>query len=65
MLVSIVFFTFGTDDLSIRDEDGRGSGAGLLASILNVGEDRTLQVSAAGLLGVGTTDNVSAWCLYV
>lgn len=57
----MVFFIFGANNVSIRDEDGRGGGAGLLAGILNVGEDGEVQVSAAGLLGVGTTDNVSAW----
>lgn len=42
----------------IRDEDSRSSGASLLHGIADVGEHRAVQVRRAGLLGVGTTNNL-------
>jgi hypothetical protein len=44
----------------IRNENGGSGSTGLLASIGNVGEDGTVEVSGAGLLGVGTTDDIRA-----
>lgn len=46
-----------------RNEDGRGIGAGGLASFLNTLEDRLAQVFASSLLGVGTTDDVGAFII--
>ena len=44
----------------VRDEDGRGSSTGFLHGIGDVGENGEVEVSSAGLLGVGTTDDVGA-----
>lgn len=43
-----------------RDEDGGGVGASLLHGIGDAGEDGLAQVLLAGLLGVGSTDNIGA-----
>lgn len=43
-----------------RDEDGGGVGASLLHSIGDIGEDGLAKVLLAGLLGVGSADNVGA-----
>ena len=43
-----------------RDEDGGGFGASLLHGIGDAGEDGLAQVLLAGLLGVGSTDNIGA-----
>lgn len=45
---------------SIRDEDGRGSGARLADALLNVCEDGEAEVLLAGLLGVGAADDLCA-----
>lgn len=42
----------------IRDEDSRSSGASFLHGIADAGEHRPVQVRRAGLLGVGTTNNL-------
>lgn len=47
----------------IRDEDGGSGSTGLLAGLGDVGEHGEGEVSAASLLGVGTTDDISACCL--
>jgi hypothetical protein len=44
----------------IRNEDSGGSSAGLLHGFANVGENGTVKVGRAGLLGVGTTDDIGA-----
>lgn len=43
-----------------RNEDGGSCGTGLLHGIANVGENGTVKVRGAGLLGVGTTDDICA-----
>jgi hypothetical protein len=44
----------------IRDEDGSCGSASLLDTLLNVGEDGETEVLLAGLLGVGSTDDLCA-----
>ena len=44
----------------IRNEDGGSGGTGLLHGIADVGENGKVKVSRAGLLGVGTTNDVGA-----
>lgn len=44
----------------IRNEDGRGGSSGLLHGVADVGENGKVKVSRAGLLGVGTTNDVGA-----
>ena len=45
---------------SVRDKDSRSGSTGLLHGVTDVGEDRSVQVCRAGLLGVGTTDNLGS-----
>lgn len=45
------------------DEDGRGIGARGLAGLLNAGEDGLAKVLGAGLLGVGTANDIRALIL--
>lgn len=45
----------------IRNENGRSGGTGLLHGILNGSEDGKVKVSATGLLGVGTTNDIGTW----
>lgn len=45
----------------IRDENGGSGGTGLLHGIGDIGEDGKVEVERAGLLGVGTTDDVGAY----
>lgn len=45
----------------IRDENGGSGSAGLLHGIGDIGEDGKVKVKRAGLLGVGTTDDVGAY----
>lgn len=44
----------------IRNEDSRGVGTGLLHGVADAGENGTVKVGRTGLLGVGTTDDISA-----
>lgn len=44
----------------IRDEDGGSGSAGLLDALLDIGEDGETEVLLAGLLGVGSTDDLCA-----
>jgi len=60
--VSFSPFNINLDSEIIRDEDSGSSGAGLLASIGDVGEHGEVEVGATSLLGVGTTDYISACC---
>lgn len=45
----------------LRDEDGGGSGAGLLHGVGNIGEDGEAEVLLAGLLGVRAANNLGAY----
>lgn len=44
----------------IRDKDGGSGSAGLLDALLDIGEDGETEVLLAGLLGVGSTDDLGA-----
>lgn len=50
----------GVEMARIRDEDGGSGSAGLLDALLNIGEDGETEVLLAGLLGVGSTDDLCA-----
>lgn len=48
------------DMARVRDEDGGCGSASLLDTLLHVGEDGEAEVLLAGLLGVGSTDDLCA-----
>ena len=52
------------DMARIRDEDGSCGSASLLDTLLNIGKDGEPEVLLAGLLGVGSTDDLCA-CVFV
>lgn len=47
----------------VRNEKSSGGCAGLLYGLADILEDREVKVSAAGLFGVGTTDDLGAWAI--
>lgn len=53
---------FNSSVESIRHKESRSSSTSLLHGISHVGEDGTVQVRRARLLGVGTTDDLGACC---
>lgn len=50
---------------TVRDEDSGSSSAGLFHGIRDIGENRTVKVSTAGLLGVGTTNDIGTCAMSV
>lgn len=48
------------DIARIRDEDGSCGSASFLDTLLHIGEDGETEVLLAGLLGVGSTDDLCA-----
>lgn len=48
----------------LRNEDGSGTGAGLLYTLRDVLEDGKVKMSLASLFGVGTTNNLGA-CVFI